>query len=125
MSTKPHDPEIRAAATAALLAGQSVSSVAREYKLSRGTVSAWKRRGMPDIVPTATQKRRDAIGELLLELLEENVKALIAATRVMQDDGYLRNQNAVELGTMFGISYDKVIRMLEAYNASENDGDAS
>lgn len=109
-----HDPEIRAAATAALLAGQSVASVAREYKLPRATVSAWKRRGAPDVAPDVTQKRREAIGGLLLELLEENIRALIAASKVMQDPDYLCKQSAVELGTMFGIGYDKVVRMLEA-----------
>ena len=39
---KHHEPEIRAAVMAALLAGQGVSAVARKYRLPESTVSRWK-----------------------------------------------------------------------------------
>lgn len=112
-----HDPEVRAAAIAALLAGQSVSAVAKEYKLPKGTVSSWKKR--TEVDRAATQKSDGkSIGDLLLELLEANIRGLINATSVLQDPKWLREQGAAELGTFIGITHDKVVRMLEAMDRS-------
>lgn len=114
-----HDPEIRAAAIAALLAGQSVSAVAREYKLPKGTVSNWKIREAAKVSRAETQKNDGkSIGDLLLELLEANIRGLINAAGVMQDRQWLREQGAAELGTFIGITHDKVVRMLEAMDRS-------
>lgn len=114
MTKRPHDPEIRAAVVAALLAGQSVSQVAREYEIPKGTVSAWKRRG---VARDATQKT-EGVGALLLELLEANLRGLIAASALLQDEAWLREQGAAELGTLLGITHDKTVRMLEAMDRS-------
>jgi transposase-like protein len=37
-----YDESTKAAVMGALLAGQSISSVAREYQIPKGTVSEWK-----------------------------------------------------------------------------------
>ena len=42
--TSPYNDDIRAPVMAALLDGQSVSSVAKQYGLPKGTVSDWKRK---------------------------------------------------------------------------------
>lgn len=123
-----YSPEIRAAASAALLAGQSVSAVAKEYKIPKGTVSSWRKRrdGSGDF---ATQKADatqspslppsdPAIGDLLLTLLKENLKGLIAGAQLMQDLDWLRTQGATEVGTLLGITNDKTVRMLEALDRS-------
>lgn len=118
-----HDPEVRAAAVAALLAGQSVSAVAKAYKLPKGTVSSWKKRTTVDA--SATQKSDGkSIGDLLLELLEANIRGLINATSVLRDPKWLREQGAAELGTFIGITHDKVVRMLEAMDRSAPPADA-
>jgi transposase-like protein len=114
-----HDPEIRAAAIAALLAGQSVSAVAKEYKLPKGTVSNWKIREAARVSRAETQKPDGkSIGDLLVELLEANIRGLINATSVLHDPKWLREQGAAELGTFIGITHDKVMRMLEAMDRS-------
>lgn len=46
MATRDYSAELRAAVMAALLAGQSVSSVAREYNIPKGTVAGWKRQAL-------------------------------------------------------------------------------
>lgn len=115
-----YSPEKRAAAEAALLAGQSVSAVAREYNLPKGTVSAWRtRREAPGVADGATQKDgKESIGDLLLTLLESNIRGLIAASAVLQDADWVRDQDASELGVFLGITHDKVVRMLEAMDRS-------
>lgn len=117
-----YSPETRAAAVAALLAGQSVSAVAREYQLPKGTVSAWRQRAASKVADDATQKAADpgqpTIGDLLTTLVTENIKGLIAASAVMQDAEWVRRQGAAELGTFLGITHDKVVRMLEAMDRS-------
>lgn len=115
-----HSPEVRAAAIAALLAGQSVSAVAKEYQLPKGTVSSWRKQEAQRVESLTTQKTDDgkSIGELLVDLLTANIRGLINATSVLQDPKWLREQSAAELGTFIGITHDKVIRMLEAMDRS-------
>jgi transposase-like protein len=117
-----YSADTKAAAVAALLAGQSVSQVARQYELPKGTVSNWKIRGT-GVPPTETQKDATPsggqnIGDLLVTLLETNIKGLIAASAVLQDTDWVRSQDASELGVFIGITHDKVVRMLEAMDRS-------
>jgi transposase-like protein len=116
-----YSPETRAAAEAALLAGQSVSQVAREYSLPKGTVSNWRTSG-ERVHADRTQKDdepgKESIGDLLTTLLESNIRGLIAASAVMQDPSWLREQDASQLGVFLGITHDKVVRMLEAMDRS-------
>lgn len=119
----PYNPEIRAAALAALLAGQSVSQVAKEYRIPKGTVSNWKNRRASEVPNDGTQKAQpteqsESVGDLLVKLLRANLDGLIAAAAVMQDAEWLRKQGATELGTFLGITHDKTVRMLEAMDRS-------
>ena len=105
---KHHDPEVRAAAMAALLAGQGVSMVAKEYQLPESTVSRWKREARKDAGLS------DDIGELLLGYLRENLQSLQAQVVAFRDPAWLKEQPAGELGVLHGILCDKSIRLLEA-----------
>ena len=111
-SKRKHAPEVKAAAMAALLAGQSVSQVAKKYKIPKGTVSNWKRRGPSD----GTQKK--AIGKLLEELMEAELQGLVNAAKVTGSEEWLKKQDAPGLGVFVGIKYDKMMRMLEAMDQS-------
>ena len=129
MARTDYAPETKAACMAALLEGQSVSAVAGKYSIPKGTVSGWKKKAEKQaqtggVVDDATQKRDGAsIGELLLELLEKNVRSLIAISELATDREWLKKQGAAEIATLFGVKHDKAVRMIEAMNAS--DGDAS
>jgi len=107
--------ETKAAVMAALLAGQSVSSVARAYKLPKGTVSSWKKRGRE----ISTQKKQ--IGDKLLELVSIALDGAIARERVFGDPDWIRKQTAAEVATLHGICSDKTIRLLEAFQAAGED----
>lgn len=111
-----YDETTRAAVMAALLEGQSVSSVAREYQIPKGTVSNWRRSVERGVRSDCTQK--GDMGDLLLELLRSNVESLIAISRATQDPEWIKKQDAAELGTFFGIKHDKAVRMVEALNGS-------
>lgn len=114
---RTYTDETKSAVIAALLEGQSVSSVAREYDIPKGTVSKWKYQGV------ATQKAAVPIGDLLLELLRTNVESLIAISKTTQDAEWIKKQDAAELATFFGVKHDKVVRMVEALNGAEAEGD--
>jgi transposase-like protein len=102
-----HSEEVRAAAMAALLQGQAVGVVAREYELPEATVSRWRKQARDEV---------DApeVGELLLRYLSANLKTLEAQCEVFSDQEWLRTQDASAAGVLHGILCDKSIRLLEA-----------
>jgi transposase-like protein len=107
-----YDPETRAAAMAALLAGQSVTTVAAEYRLPHSTVSRWRadaRRGAA---------RSDDVGALLLDYLRENLTTLRAQAVAFRDPEWLRTQDASAVGVLHGVLTDKAVRLLEALDGA-------
>ena len=105
-----YSPDQKAAVLAALLAGQSVNSVAREYKLPKSTVSRWKNE--PVVPDGGTQKKE--VGELVLDYLRSNLEALRAQTVMFSDMAWLAKQNAADIAVLHGVMTDKAIRLLEA-----------
>lgn len=56
---RKYSEETKAAVLAALLEGQAVSQVAREYDIPRGTVKSWKNRLKNEgVAKVATQKKK-------------------------------------------------------------------
>lgn len=128
MSKRTYSEETKAAAMAALLAGQSVSSVAREYKIPKGTASNWKRKAaeqVDGVQSDRTQNTREAIGDLLLEYLQENLRSLKAQSALFGDLDWLRDQDASQLAVLHGVMTDKAVRLLEAMSGSIDASDAS
>jgi transposase-like protein len=117
-----HDDATRAAVTAALLTGQSVSSVADEYNLPRGTVAYWKGQ-LSNPISEASPNAKTEIGDLLLGYLRANIAALTAQQEVFADKTWLRKQPANELAVLHGVSADKAIRLLEALDKSSEAGE--
>jgi transposase-like protein len=110
-----YSPDQKAAVLAALLAGQSINSVAKEYNIPKGTVSYWKNNqgGRED----PTQKKE--IGALVLDYLEANLHALRAQTIMFSDMSWLAKQNAADIAVLHGVMTDKAIRLLEAMPKQE------
>ena len=109
---KEHSPEIRAAAMAALLAGQGVSEVAEEYALPSSPVSRWKAEARKEA------GRSDDVGELLLDYLSENLRTLRAQAVAFRDPDWLRDQEANSAAVLHGVMTDKAVRLLEALQGS-------
>lgn len=120
---KKYSDETKAAVVAALLAGQSVNSVAREYKIPPGTVSNWKNR--PGVPHNGIQKRSEAIGELLIKYLQTNLETLDKQARFFGDESWLKKQTASDAAVLHGVMTDKSVRLLEAMSANATDDNAA
>jgi transposase-like protein len=112
-----HSDETKAAVMAALLTGQSISAVAREYDIPKGTVSSWKSRLAGR--ESATQKK--AIGDLLIAYLESNLETLRVQSEHFRDKRWLSRQHADSLAVLHGVMTDKAIRLLEALSRGEGE----
>ena len=107
---------------AALLAGQSVSSVAREYDIPKGTVSGWKKKAAPyfSAVPEQNTTQKDEIGDLILQYLKETLRTLNKQAEFARTVEWLEKQPASELAVLHGVQMDKAIRLLEALSAADD-----
>jgi transposase-like protein len=120
-----YSEETKAAAIAALLAGQSVGQVAKEYKIPAGTVKSWKSRTLNgEAVATVATEKRQEVGELLLGYLQEGLETLRVQTIIFRDKEWLLRQDASSAAVLHGVLTDKMVRLLEAMSAGD-DSDAA
>lgn len=122
MRGKKHSNETTAAVMAALLAGQSVSEVARTYKLSTSTICNIKRGMNSSVLEQVGAKKQDEIGELLTSYLRELLTTIKVQATFMRDTQWLKGQEAAQVATLFGVANDKAFRLLEAAELSEPTG---
>jgi transposase-like protein len=115
-------PEIKAAVMAALLAGQSVCSVAKEYNLPKGTVSSWRQRMQRPCGVDGVATSHEEISALLLALVQAQLRgAILRETTVMVDVVYLKGQNVADVAALHGGAEDRTVRMLEAFGRSTDE----
>lgn len=122
MAKTVYSPETKAAVLAALLEGQATSKVAADFKLPEGTVKAWRSRMQEGASPmrhVATEKV-DAIGNLLVEYLHENLTTLRTQQTVFRDLAWLKQQEAQQLAVLHGVLTDKAVRLLEALGGPQS-----
>jgi transposase-like protein len=124
MSRSKYSDETKAAVMAALLTGQSISSVAKEYAIPKGTVSDWAKvaRTLATVGAETTQKNEGDgpnIGALVLNYLAKNLESLAKQVEVFGDREWLQKQAASELAVLHGVQTDKAIRLIEALNRAE------
>ena len=121
MSRNNYSKEIKAAVLAALLEGQSVTKVARDYDIPDGTIKSWKNRQEQGGVATAeiVATKKKEIATLVIELLEAQLET---GRRIVEaiDMEYIKKQDASEVAVLFGVINDKTFRMLEALGRAEN-----
>lgn len=124
MGHSKYDDDTKAAVMAALLQGQSVTRVAKDYDIPKGTVSGWKKKAEQaagdslEQIPTQKRGGEERIGELLLEYIQQNVQALRAQAEQFSDEQWLKKQSASEVATLHGVMTDKAVRLLEALSAN-------
>jgi len=114
MRGRAHDPETKAKVMAALLSGQGVAEVARDYKLDKSIVSRWKSTiPQQELQSLATQKEID-FSSMIADYLAENLKTLKAQSEFFREKDWLKRQPASELAVLHGVVADKTVRLLEA-----------
>lgn len=116
---KQYDDATRAAVIAALMAGQRVDAVAKEYNVPRGTVRGWKSRLADPAVKLASDNPESVLGQALYDYVAENLKTLRSQVEVFGDKSWLRKQGAQEMGVLHGILTDKAVRLLEAMSSND------
>ncbi len=116
----PHSDETKAQVMAALLAGQSVNSVARDYKISKATVIAWRNAaGLNGSTPVQPQKKAE-IGDLIANYLRNVLRTLSVQAEQFSDKSWLAKQPGSEAAVLHGVLADKAIRILEALDTEPN-----
>lgn len=127
--TREYSPEVKAEVMAALLSGQSASSIAKEFGIPRGTVAAWQaRKAQPifDSVATdAAQKRQDQINGLVLDLVVAQLRSQIALAEHAGDKKWLFLQDASAVAMLQGVGNDKIFRLLQELDRERPDPDPS
>lgn len=102
---------------AALLAGQGVNDVARQYHLHPSTVSRIKAKLQPGELQQVATEKLDELGSLIAGVLHSALGAMDAITTQVAQPGYIAKQDAGQIGVLYGIIADKSIRILEAAQA--------
>ena len=117
--------DFKAEVMAALLAGQSIREVAEDYDVPRGTVGGWSAKLRDAGVPNVSDSKKEEIGDLLLEMVREQIQAAIAMLKHFQDKSWLRDQDAAEMAVLYGVNDDKLQRILSRLSQGEEDAAGS
>jgi transposase-like protein len=120
MARQEYPSETKAAIMAALLTGQSIGSIARDYNVPASTIRSWKSRESHSVASVATEKKEE-IGDLLIHYLRSSLAALRKQAEVFGDTEWLKKQPASELAVLHGVITDKAVRLLEAL--ADSDGE--
>ena len=102
---------------AALLAGQAITAVAKEYQLPRSTVGKWRKQLAERVHVDVEQKSESgtSLDGLLAGYVEANLVTLREQAIFFRDKQWLRQQDASALAVLHGVMAEKTGRMLEAY----------
>lgn len=120
MKGQAHSDEKRAEVIAALLAGQGVNEVSRQYKIPKQTVSRLKASISAGQLGQVETQKRERIADLIEGHLRQSLRTAAAlAHKVEINDEWFSKQNAADVGVLYGILTDKSIRILEAAEISE------
>lgn len=112
---RPHDPQIKAAIIAALLAGQGVQELSQKYRIAKSVISGWKKTELSSTqIEEIRVRAGDEFTQLLANFLRETIKTLTIQVQFVRDSKWLKEQSAAEIATLFGVTTDKAIRLLEA-----------
>ena len=118
MTRREHTPEEHAAVLAALLAGQSVSNVARQFSVTRDTIRRWRAAAGFNESPVIDHQKREEMDALVADLLRAILTTLQVQAEQFRDRAWLKTQPASELAVLFGVMADKGFRILEAAQAA-------
>ena len=114
MRGRKHTAETQAQVMAALLAGQGVNEVSREYDLPKATVSRLKSSLTHQELERIGTKKGEEIEVLLFDYLSATLRTLKIQAEIVSEREYVLQQPADSLAVLHGVMADKSIRLLEA-----------
>jgi len=106
-----HDPDLRAQAVAAILAGATLAQAAAQFKIDQSVISRWVARDASHYRETQ-QHERDNIAELILGLIDTHISTLRAQLQATARPEWLANQSAADLADLVVAERDTLIRLL-------------
>ncbi len=116
---QPHDPAFKAQVLAALATGETVSSVARHFGISRTTVSMWRDAAGMNETTAVVQEKHAELGKLIVAYMVETIETLTAHMRLARDEEWFKRQSARDIAIFCGVSFDKLAYLLEAQQRYE------
>ena len=118
MPKRKYSEEIKAECMAALLKGQGLGTVSKQYDIPKSTIYKWKIKAQQvepiEKEPGKIERRESRIAILIGEYLEASLTTLKAQAEAFGDTDWLREQSASEVGVLHGIMLDKAVRILDA-----------
>lgn len=102
---------IVAAAQAALILGTPSEQVATQYGISPAKIARWK----DTLITVGAVGRRDRISSMLVALIEQEVKSLMAISIVTSQDEWIQRQNAADLAMYYAAKADRLFILLQAF----------
>lgn len=113
-NAKKPTPELKAQAIAMFFAGHNPNYVAEELRLNVNTVWSWHREQGP-LREQMRESQAELLGDKLFNLIVKMVDCADTMLNVIGDENYTRKQSAESLAILFGTTFDKALRLLEAY----------
>jgi hypothetical protein len=112
-------PEVQAQIIGVLLTGQfrTDEEAANAIGVSKSTVSRLRASIPDEYLKLSETLKKERIADRVVDFIDEALDSLIRVNRITLDQDWLLSQDAASLATFYGVSADKVIRILEA---SEN-----
>lgn len=115
---KPHPPDIRAQAVAAVALGESIPSVAQRLGLSTGTIKGWWAEDRP--VQPALARTREEMAELIYDTIRDLLTAVRGQLLAVKSDPWLSTQNAGDVASLLDREVDGAIRLLSGFRPAES-----
>lgn len=106
--------DTQAKVIASLLAGSSVTEVAKELELSHQTVSDYRKSIPEDVFGEIRRKKGERLDDLVYQCLIRNLETMDKQSEIVSEREYVIKQPAGELATLYGVMADKTIRLLAA-----------
>src|SRR5262245_5173576 len=112
-----HPPELRAQVAAALLAGESLSQVARRFGVDKASALRWAA-AVSSVEPTGA-RTRDELAELIYDAVAATLRSLTARAEVAGRADWIEKQSAADLAQLAATDWDRIIRMVSGFRPVE------
>lgn len=121
MATQTHySDEFKARVMASIMEGMSIREAAEEYDVPRGTIGGWSSKLNQSGVPHVSVNKKEVLGNRLVELLHQMISTQMSLLVRMQDIADSQEE-IVEVATAFGISNDKLDRLIMRIDGASKD----